>query len=44
VWLDVGELQELEKFYEESHRDALDVLPLGLWLRIKLADLRAKLS
>jgi Zn-finger nucleic acid-binding protein len=44
VWLDVGEIQELEKFYEESHQDALDVLPLGLWLRIKLADLRAKLS
>lgn len=44
VWLDVGELQELEKFYEESHRDAIDVLPIGLWLRLKLSDLRAKLS
>jgi Zn-finger nucleic acid-binding protein len=44
VWLDVGELQQIERFYEDSQRDALDVLPLGLWFRLRLADWRAKLS
>jgi Zn-finger nucleic acid-binding protein len=44
VWLDVGEIEAIEKFYADSHRDALDVLPIGLWIRVKLADWRAKLS
>jgi Zn-finger nucleic acid-binding protein len=44
VWLDAGELQAIERFYADSHRDALDVLPFGLWIRLKLSDFKAKLS
>lgn len=39
VWLDVGEAERLEAFYEQSNTDAPNVLPMGFWLREKLYKL-----
>lgn len=33
VWLDVGEIERIEAFYEQSHTDAGAVLPFSFWLR-----------
>lgn len=39
VWLDVGEAERLEAFYEQSNVDAPAVLPVGFWLREKFYKL-----
>jgi len=39
VWLDVGEIERLEAFYEQSSTDAGAVLPVGFWLREKFYKL-----
>jgi Zn-finger nucleic acid-binding protein len=39
VWLDVGEIERLQAFYEQSGTDAGAVLPVGFWLREKLYKL-----
>jgi Zn-finger nucleic acid-binding protein len=39
VWLDVGEIERLQAFYEQSNTDAEGVLPVGFWLRERLYKL-----
>lgn len=42
VWLDVGESERLEAFYEQSHADAGSVLPAAFWLRERFYSLFGK--
>jgi Zn-finger nucleic acid-binding protein len=42
VWLDAGELQQLEALYEQSQLDCLEVLPVSFWLRERLYALLSK--
>jgi Zn-finger nucleic acid-binding protein len=42
VWLDVGEIEALEAFYEQSHADVGAVLPPTFWLREKFYALFGK--
>jgi uncharacterized protein len=39
VWLDVGEAERLQAFYEQSNTDAAGVLPVSFWLRERLYKL-----
>ena len=39
VWLDVGEVERLQAFYEQSNTDAAGVLPVSFWLRERLYKL-----
>lgn len=39
VWLDVGEVERLQAFYEQSNTDAGGVLPVSFWLRERLYKL-----
>jgi Zn-finger nucleic acid-binding protein len=44
VWLDVGEAERLQAFYEQSNTDSAGVLPVSFWLREKFYKLFGRKS